>query len=58
MWAIGLGVVPPTSFPHVGSLAGLSEVTPLPLIKVAAFLACGCEPPLQFPSVGPRHAVD
>ena len=40
---------PPTSFAHVGSLAGLTDFTPLSLIKVATFLACSGEPLLQLP---------
>ena len=57
-WAIGLGVVPPTSFAHVSSLVGLSEVTQLSLIAVAVFLACGGEPLLQFPWVDCQCAVN
>ena len=51
-------MVPPTSFAHVSSLVGLSEVTQLSLIKVAVFLACGDEPLLQFPWVDCRCAVN
>ena len=48
-WAIGLGVVPPTSFANMGSFTGVAEIAPFSLVQVAALLSCSSEPLVEFP---------
>ena len=48
-WAIGLRVVPPTSFANVGSFTGVAEIAPFSLVQVAALLSCSSEPLVEFP---------